>query len=126
MRGVNNKNLEEVVLSYMDKVDSATKMSTDIKELYTTMDYRVKDCIQKTSIIRYRAFEDVGSDLSFSVAFLDQNNNGILLTGIYGRNDSTTYAKPIDQGISRYELSEEEKQVLISAMNKDEMKQRNK
>ena len=70
----------------------------------------MKKCVQKVSIIRYKAFEDVGSDLSFSIALLDENNDGIILTGIYGRNESTTYAKPIDKGISRYDLSEEEKQ----------------
>lgn len=72
----------------------------------------------KVSIVRYRAFEDVGSDLSYSIALLDNNNNGVILTGIYGRNESTTYAKPIDKGLSRYELSDEEKYVLKDAMNK--------
>ncbi|MDU4472647.1 MAG: DUF4446 family protein [Clostridium perfringens] len=60
----------------------------------------------------------VGSDLSFSVALLDGENNGVILTGIYGRDYSTTYAKPIDKGISRYDLSEEELHVLNAAMNK--------
>ena len=41
----------------------------------------------------------------------------LLLTSIYGRNESTTYAKPIDKGISRYDLSEEEKKVLEQAMS---------
>ena len=78
----------------------------------------MKDCVQKVAIMRYKAFEDVGSDLSFSVAILDDNNDGIILTGIYGRNESTTYAKPIDKGISRYDLSEEEICVLNEAINK--------
>ena len=41
----------------------------------------------------------------------------IIITGIYSRHDSTTYAKPIDKGISRYELSEEELHVLNEAIN---------
>ena len=97
MRGVNNKNLEELINSYLDQVEK---------------------CPQKVSVIRYKAFEDVGSDLSFSVALLDGENNGVILTGIYGRDYSTTYAKPIDKGISRYDLSEEELHVLNAAMNK--------
>ena len=60
----------------------------------------------------------MGSDLSFSVAILDAYNDGIILTGIYSRNDSTAYAKPIDKGISRYDLSEEETYVLNEAINK--------
>jgi hypothetical protein len=69
--------------------------------------------------LRYRAFENVGSDLSFSISLLDNNNDGFIITGIYGRNDSTTYAKPIDKGLSRYDLSEEEKEVLEKAINKN-------
>ena len=54
--------------------------------------------------------------------FLDGNNDGVILTGIYGRNESTTYAKPIDKGISRYDLSEEENTVLKEAINKSSEK----
>ena len=117
-RGVNNKNLEEIVVEYLNKVEESKKISEDIKSLYGDMDSRIKECIQKVSVIRYKAFEDVGSDLSFSVAMLDENNDGILLTGIFGRNESTTYAKPIEKGISRYDLSEEEEEALNNAINK--------
>jgi hypothetical protein len=117
MRGVNNKNLEDMVISYLDKVDVVKDQNQDIKQMYERIDGDLKTCIQKTSIIRYKAFDDMGSDLSFSIALLDGNSNGVILTSIYGRNESTTYAKPIDKGISRYELSEEEKKVLLGAVN---------
>ncbi len=119
MRGVDNKNLENLVINYLDKIDEVKGESDHIKELYNSLDSRLKGCTQKVSLMRYRAFEDVGSDLSFSIALLDGNNDGVAITGIYGRNESTTYAKPIDRGISRYELSEEEKQVLQNCINKD-------
>lgn len=118
MRGVNNKNLEELVTSYLDKVDEAKLTSENVKNLYEDIDNRVKGCIQKASIVRYKAFEDVGSDLSFSIALLNDYNDGVIVSGIYGRNESTTYAKPIDKGISRYDLSEEEKHVLNDAIDK--------
>ena len=118
MRGVNNRNLEELVADYLDKVEFIDGKFQSLKDELNNQDNRIKGCIQKTSIIRYRAFEDVGSDLSFSIALLDRQNDGIMLTGIYGRSESTTYAKPIDKGISRYELSEEEKKVLKDAISK--------
>jgi hypothetical protein len=127
MRGTNAKNLEELIISYLDKVDEAQNTAEGIKKNYEDIDMRLKGCMQHVSIIRYKAFENVGSDLSFSIALLDDNNNGVVLTGIYGRNDSTTYAKPIDNGISRYDLSDEEKHVLQEAMGKDTLKgKRNK
>lgn len=117
MRGVDNKNLEELVNSYMDKIDKTEDDYKAMKDLYENLNVRFKKCIQKYSIVRYRAFEDVGSDLSFSIALLDESNDGVVITGIYGRNESTTYAKPIDKGMSRYELSSEEKQVLNNCIN---------
>lgn len=118
MRGVNNKNLEDFIINYLDKVDDAKNNTEYLMEKYKTLENKVNGCVQKVSLIRYRAFEDVGSDLSFSVAFLDNNNDGLILTGIFGRNESTTYAKPIDKGLSRYELSKEEMHVLKDAMSK--------
>lgn len=118
MRGANNQNLEEIINGYMDKVDKSMQISESTKKLMLDHEKKIQGCVQKVSIVRYKAFEDVGSDLSFSVAILDGNNDGVIITGIYGRNDSTTYAKPIDKGISRYDLSEEEITVLKEAMSK--------
>lgn len=118
MRGVNNKNLEELVSSYLDKIDEANENSKNALNHSENLEEKMKKCIQKFAIIRYKAFEDIGSDLSFSIAILDDNDDGIIITGIYGRSESTTYAKPIDKGISRYELSEEEITVLNEAINK--------
>jgi len=117
-RGIENKNMEEIINGYLDRVEEVAKEGNEIKALYDSMDQKLKGCLQKVSVVRYRAFEDVGSDLSFSVAALDERNNGLVLTGLFGRNESTTYAKPIDRGISRYDLSSEEKQVLKEAMEK--------
>ena len=117
-RGIENKNMEEIINGYLDKVEEVAKEGTEIKSMYDSMDQKLRGCLQKVSLVRYSAFEDVGSDLSFSVAALDERDNGFVLTGLFGRNESTTYAKPIDRGISRYDLSAEEKQVLKEAMAK--------
>ncbi|EQB86500.1 hypothetical protein J2Z44_003411 [Clostridium punense] len=117
MRGTNSKNIEELLLSYLDKIDEVKQVSDEVKTLCDETTKITTNCVQKVSIIRYKAFEDIGSDLSYSIAMLDGKNNGILITSIYGRNESTTYAKPIDNGISRYDLSEEEEKVLHQAIN---------
>ena len=119
MRGVNNKSIEELVMGYLDKVDEAKNDVKATKEKCDALEEKLQGCMQKTSILRYKAFENVGSDLSFSISLLDNNNDGFIITSIYGRNDSTTYAKPIDKGLSRYDLSEEEKEVLKKAVNKN-------
>lgn len=117
-RGINNKNLEEIIVNYLDNIDEVKEIAHDVKNRQDSIDEKLKECFQKISILRYKAFDDVGSDLSFSIALLNENNDGVILTGIYGRHDSTVYAKPIDEGISRYDLSDEEEEVLQNACNK--------
>lgn len=118
MKNSKGENIENSIVSYMDRIDKVKAESDIMKKSYEDMNERLKVCMQKYSIQRYRAFEDIGSDLSYSIALLNEDNDGIILTGIYGRNESTTYAKPIEKGISRYDLSSEEKQVLENAINK--------
>ena len=117
MRGVNNKNLEEALNDNLDNIGKALEQSELAINECKNISEEMKGCVNKIAIMRYKAFEDVGSDLSFSVAILDSFNDGVIITGIYSRHDSTTYAKPIDKGISRYDLSEEEIHVLNEAIN---------
>lgn len=118
LRGTEPKNLEDLLQKYLDKTEKVEDENAKVLAKYDEINEKLMRCLQKNSIIRYKAFEDVGSDLSYSIALLDDNNDGLILTGLYGRNESITYAKPVDKGISRYDLSEEEQQVLTDAMNK--------
>ena len=103
MKGTNSKNLEEMLLERIDSIDEVKEISEKAINECEKLEIKMKECIQKVAIMRYKAFEDVGSDLSFSIAMLDDKNDGVILTGIYGRQESTTYAKPVDKGISRYD-----------------------
>lgn len=118
MRGVNKENLESLINSNLDNIEKAVNNSEQALEQCQKITEDIKGCVNKVAIMRYKAFEDIGSDLSFSIAILDSYNDGIIITSIYSRQDSTTYAKPIDKGISRYGLSEEEIHVLNEAINK--------
>ena len=117
MRGVNNKNLEQMLSDNLDNIEKALNKSQEAVDECKNISQELKGCVNKVAIMRYKAFDDVGSDLSFSIAILDSYNDGVIITGIYSRHDSTTYAKPIDKGISRYDLSEEELHVLNEAIN---------
>ena len=117
MRGVNNKNLEQALNDNLDNIEKALVKSQEAIDECKNISEELKGCVNKVAIMRYKAFEDVGSDLSFSIAILDSYNDGVIITGIYSRHDSTTYAKPIYKGISRYDLSQEELHVLNEAIN---------
>ena len=74
--------------------------------------------LTKVAIVRFRAFEDMGSDLSYAVAMLDSHNNGVVLSSIFAREDSRSYAKPIVNGTSTYPMTSEEEDALRQAMAK--------
>ncbi|MDD6771339.1 MAG: DUF4446 family protein [Inconstantimicrobium porci] len=118
MRGTSTQNLEELIINNLDSINESEEKSKECLKEIEDLKKKTKSCVQKIAITRYKAFEDIGSDLSFSIAMLDENNDGLILTSIFGRNESTTYAKPVDKGISRYDLSEEELDVLNEAINK--------
>ena len=112
MRGSTGKNFEGMLLDHMGAMESAVERVNIISEELVAVKNQMDRCVQKCNIIRYNAFSDTGSDLSFSIAMLDTFNDGFIITGIYGRNESITYAKPVSKGISKYPLSVEEEMVL--------------
>lgn len=72
--------------------------------------------IQKVGMVRYNPFSDVGGDQSFSVALLDANNNGIVITSLFSREGNRVYGKPINNAQSEYSLSDEEKKAIERAV----------
>jgi hypothetical protein len=77
-------------------------------------------CVRRPALLRFSAFDDVGSDLSFSLALLDQNGDGVVLSSLYGREESRLFAKPVRRGTSSYRLSSEEERAIALAMQKGE------
>lgn len=114
----NGANLEEMMKSYINKVIEVEKKNEEIAKHCNEIDNDIKGCSQKIGIVRYNAFKDTGSDLSFSLAILDDYNNGVVLNGIYARDSSNIYAKPVENGESKYVLSNEEKEAIYKAINK--------
>ncbi len=112
----NGKDLEQMMKSYIEKVEKTEQTNNEIIAYCKKIDNEMMECIQKIGIVRYNAFKDTGSDLSFTLALLDKYNNGVVLNGIYARDSSNIYAKPIEKGESRYVLSNEEKEALEKAI----------
>jgi hypothetical protein len=72
--------------------------------------------LQRFGIVRYNAFEEMGGNLSYSLAILDDHGDGLVLTSINGRADSRSYAKPIKGLSSSHTLSDEEREAVASAV----------
>ncbi len=71
--------------------------------------------IQGLGIVRYNAFDGVGGDQSFSVAVVDGQGHGAIITGLHSGEDVRVYAKPLQNWRSSYSLSADEQRALAEA-----------
>ena len=113
----NGKNIQEDLETFMYRVEKVEKNNLEVMDYCKNLDKNLDECTQKIGIVRYNAFKDTGSDLSFALAMLNAKNNGIVLNGIYSREMSNIYAKPVENGDSKYTLSKEEKEAIEKAVN---------
>lgn len=91
---------------------STEKNKKDIRKLYKNMEY----AFQKFGIVKYDAFQQMGGKLSFSLALLDENNNGFILNSVHSTEGCYTYTKEIKNGECEISLGEEEQKALDMAM----------
>ena len=113
----NGKNIEEDLENYMYRVEKVERQNSELHLICKEMGNQLSGCVQKIGIVRYNAFKDTGSDLSFALALLDEDNTGVVMNGIYSREMSNIYAKPVEKGKSPYTISEEEKLAIDKAIN---------
>ena len=117
-RGKDAETMEDRILEFFDKIealeDAEQKTHKDIREIKENL----KITYQKTGLVKYDAFREMSGALSYSLALLDKQNNGVLITSMYSREGCYTYAKDIVNGESKINLSDEEAEALKQAVAK--------
>ncbi|MDA3730923.1 DUF4446 family protein [Niameybacter massiliensis] len=108
--------LENLLIHYAKKVSQVKDNEEKILDKIDKLSNEIKYCTQKVGVVRYNAIEKVGADLSFAIAMMDAEDNGLVLNGIYSRDGSYIYSKPIKSGTSTYQLSDEEKEAIRLAI----------
>ena len=123
MDGKNAKTLEESIMSRMDQMDylisSNKKNENDIQTIYKNL----KSTFQKVGLVKYDAFQEMGGKLSFSLALLNETNDGFIINAMHSREGCYTYIKEIIDGNSVIALADEEKEALDMAMRMNEHKE---
>ncbi len=107
------KNLKEIINQFKNLEEKVEEISERLENLKKENKFSV----QKVGIIRYNPFSGVGSNQSFSVALLDGNNDGIVITSLYAQDGNRVYGKSVKNGQSEYSLSGEEKKAISKAMS---------
>lgn len=108
---------------YYDKVDDLSKTINDKSDAVLLS--RLENCendslvsLKKVGLVNFDAFDDVKGNLSFSLALLNNNNDGFIITSLYGHNSCNTYVREITEGETPTKLLDEEKTALEKAKNK--------
>lgn len=111
-------NIEAMLNSYLHQVKTINDTHNELLEQIKNINIRMISCVQKVGLVRYNPFDDVGGDLSFALALLNENNDGIIINNLYSRDSCYTYAKPVKDGKAvAVKFSEEEEKALNIAIN---------
>ena len=113
----NGSDFEEMLKGFIDQSNAISEKQDRFMGHIKELQRQIKFCVQKVGVVRYNPFEDVGGDLCYAVALLNENDDGIVLNSVYSRDGCYTYAKPIEKGqCVKYKLSDEEEQAVKQAM----------
>lgn len=115
--GKQASDLEEFIIKQNSKLNDLHTRADYIEEAINNLKNMQKLSIQKIGMVRYNPFADDGGNLSFSIALLDEHQNGVVITSMHGRESNRIYAKPIKQGKSEFTLTQEEQQAISSSTN---------
>ena len=97
-----------------DKLAAVTRRVDTLAEELTAQGARQLRAFQRFGLVRYDAFAEMGGQLSFSAALLDDYGNGLVITSINGRTETRTYAKEV-HGREAQNLSHEEREAIALA-----------
>lgn len=122
MNGKNAKTLEETLIKRLDEVDDLLEANHKNENAIEILSKKMKFTYQKMGLIKYDAFNEMGGKLSFSLAMLNEKNDGYIINAMHTREGCYTYIKEIVDGNSIIVLSEEEKEALDMAMESEQAK----
>ncbi|MDD5626766.1 MAG: DUF4446 family protein [Patescibacteria group bacterium] len=105
-------NLEEILNLQNQHLKKHSEELKDLQNFTRELEKNLGFTIQKTNIVRFNAFPGEGGDQSFSIALLDQHQNGVVVSNLRNRNNDRIYAKPVKNGQSPYHLTKEELEAI--------------
>ena len=110
-------NIQDTLKNHSQLLSELSNKLDQITNIQNKLSLKVDNCIQHIGLVRFNAFDDVGGEQSFALTLLDENQNGIIISNIYGRQDTRVYAKNVKAGKCERTLSDEETKAINIAMN---------
>jgi hypothetical protein len=114
--GGGKSDLVDFAVSLQGRIDDLHSAVDEIAAGLSRVDRRVDTSVSKTGLVRYDAYQDAGGQQSVSLALLDSNRSGLVLSAIQGRDYARIYLKELDRGRAAVALSPEELEAVERAM----------
>lgn len=121
MSGKDMQSMEDILWKQFDRIEILEEADRDKRRELNDLQITVQNTYQKAGLVKYDAFREMSGKLSYALALLDQNDNGVIITSMYSRDGCFSYAKEVIMGESAINLSEEEKEALKKAINGDKI-----
>ncbi len=113
--GKKAKDLEDTIINLEEEIEKLKKAKENAEKNIKEINQKLKKSIRGLETIRFNPFPDQGSNQSFAIGMLNEDGDGVVLSSLYSRERMSIFAKPIKNGKSEYELTEEEKKSLEKA-----------
>jgi enoyl-CoA hydratase/carnithine racemase len=118
MTGTSGGNLEAMLHDHISQVRETETRVAAVDQLARQLEKASYFSMQHMGVVRFNPFQDTGGDQSFAVALVDGHGNGVVLSSLHGRGATRVYAKPLKAWESTYSLTDEEKQAIALAYQK--------
>lgn len=116
LKGTQGENVEGILRELVERMGRMGREMDDLRTFIEDVHAASQQHLQGVGIVRFNAFDDTGGSQSYAIALLDGKGDGVVLSSLYGRDESRTYAKPIIGGSSQYSLSKEEEAAIRQAL----------
>lgn len=113
--GKKANNLEDTLVTLEKDIEKLKISKEKTEKELTEVNKKLKKSIRGLETVRFNPFPDQGSNQSFAIGMLNEENDGVVISSLYSRERMSIFAKPIKKGKSEYELTEEEKEALKKA-----------
>ncbi|MEK7136214.1 MAG: DUF4446 family protein [Patescibacteria group bacterium] len=116
--GRKGQDLEEIMAELGQAVDTVVAKSKHDDKLFEDIYRRLRSTLQRYHTLRFNPYADLGGNQSFATALMDEDGNGVVISGLYSRDKVGVYAKPLSKFSSEHELSTEEIEAINLASKK--------
>jgi hypothetical protein len=114
--GASGASLHDLLAGNASAVERASERMAEMEATHGAIEQRSRRSLQHIGLVRFNPFEDTGSDQSFAIALLDDRRDGIVVSSLHGRANTRIFAKPVADGTSSHNLSDEEAQAIRIAV----------